>query len=261
MGCACGQHRRGGLILAADRAAAPKRGSAFERARKVEGGYARQLRKIALHIGELVNGMWMPDDPTSANRIDDAMARYAQILQPWAHAVGSRMVAEVGARDRRAWREMSAEIGRLLRQELTESEVGLLTQQRIADQVTLITSLPLDAAERVHKLTLEGITKGGRAKQVAQEIMRSGEVSKSRANLIARTEVSRTATDFTRARAESVGSTHFIWRTSQDSDVRESHRRLNGKTFRWDDPPECDPGHHALPGAIWNCRCYPEPVL
>lgn len=263
MGCTCHQHRRGGLILAADKAVAPKRGGAFERARKVENGYARQLRKIAAHIGELVNGIWVPDDLTASNRITQALERYSKILEPWAKAVGSRMVVEVGARDRRAWREMSAEIGRLMRRELDDTEVGLLTQQRIADQVTLITSLPIDAAERVQKLTLEGITQSTRAKEVAREITRSGEVSKSRANLIATTEVSRTATEFTKSRAESVGSTGYIWRTSRDGDVRHDHKVLEGKFIPWNDPPIADQrtGARAHAGCIYRCRCYPEPVF
>jgi SPP1 gp7 family putative phage head morphogenesis protein len=249
------------MMLALDRAGTKPAKSVFIRARKVEEGYSRRLRKIAAHIGELVNAMYDPDDPVATRHISDALDRYGMLLEPWARAVGSRMVAEVNARDKRAWRETSAEISRLMQAQLSDTAVGALTRQRLDDQVSLITSLPRDAAERVRKLTLEGITQGTRANQIAAEIMRSGEVSRSRANTIARTEVSRTGTEFTRARAESVGSTHFIWRSSRDGDVRKSHKALDGKTFRWDDPPECDPGHHALPGAIYNCRCWPEPVF
>ena len=235
--------------------------SRFTRTAKVERNYASQLRKIAKRIGDLVKEMYVPDDPVVANAIELALDRYARVIEPWARAVGKRMVAEIDRHDKQSWREHSAEMSMLMQEQLNNTEVGWLTQQRLADQVQLITSLPREAAERVHKLTLEGLTQGTRASEIAAEIMRSGEVSKSRANLIARTEVSRTSTEFTRARAEAVGSTHFVWRTSGDADVRPSHARLNGKTFRWDQPPECDPGHHALPGSIWNCRCAAEPVF
>jgi SPP1 gp7 family putative phage head morphogenesis protein len=128
------------------------------------------------------------------------------------------------------------------------------------EQVTLIKSIPLDAAKRVHRLTLEGIENSGRASEVAKEIMRSGEVAKSRATLIARTETSRTATVLTQARAEHIGSDGYVWRTSGDSDVRPSHRRMNGKFVPWNHPPTLDnlTGHA---GALPNCRCYPEPVI
>ncbi|MFX5937705.1 phage head morphogenesis protein, partial [Acinetobacter baumannii] len=79
-------------------------------------------------------------------------------------------------------------------------------QELLAEQVDLITSIPREAGQRVHELTLKGLEDSTRASEIAKEIMRSGEVAKSRAMLIARTEVSRTATSLTQARAQFVGS-------------------------------------------------------
>lgn len=250
--------RRHGLAF--DRAE-PSAKSAFLRARKAEVQYSRQLRKVARHIGDLVMGLFDAADPSSVGIVERALRRYATTIEGWAASVGGRMVTEVAARDRKAWMAVSREMGTAIHREIERAPTGALLRQRLADQVSLITSLPTEAAERVHKLTIEGLSNGTRASEIAAEIMKTGEVTKSRADLIARTEVSRTSTELTRARAESIGSTHFIWRTAGDSDVRPSHRALNGKSFAWNDPPECDPGHHALPGAIWNCRCYAEPVI
>jgi SPP1 gp7 family putative phage head morphogenesis protein len=235
--------------------------SSFIRSRKAEASYARQLLKIARWVGELVGELYDPDNPATADVIGEALNGYSRNIEGWANSVATRMVTEVAARDRRAWMQASRKIGKLLRAEIDSAPTGEVMRARMAEQVKLITSLPTEAAERVHKLTQEAIVDGTRAKQIEKEIMRSGDVSASRARLIARTEVSRTSTELTRARAEHVGSTHFIWRTAGDSDVRPSHKRLNGKTFTWNDPPECDPGHRALPGEIWNCRCYAEPVI
>lgn len=246
--------------LAYDRAQ-PSAKSLFVRARKAEVQYSRQLRKVARHVGDLVTGLFDATDPASIGIVERALRRYASTIEAWASSVGGRMVAEVAARDRKAWMAVSREMGTAIHREIEQAPTGALLRQRLAEQVSLITSLPTEAAERVHALTIEGLSNGARASEIAAEIMRTGEVTKSRADLIARTEVSRTSTELTRARAESIGSTHFIWRTAGDSDVRPSHRALNGKAFAWNDPPECDPGHHALPGAIWNCRCYAEPVL
>lgn len=230
------------------------------RSRKAEKFYARQLRKIAGHVGDLINAMWQPDDPTAANWIGDALERYARLLEPWARAVGQNMLAEVDARDRSAWRSIAAEMSALRRRELTETNMGALTQARLAEQVRLITSLPRDAAERVHKLTLEGLLQGTRASEIAKEIARSGEVTASRANLIARTEVSRTGSEFTRARAESAGSEGYIWRDSGDHDVRHSHHKMDGQFVRWDRPPTID-GMTGHAGCFPNCRCWPDPVF
>ena len=199
----------------------------------------------------------------SAARIREVLDRYAGTLRGWASSVAEKMVAEVNARDHRAWMAAGRKIGTQLRTDLAETEVGRVVKQRLADQVDLITSLPRDAAERVHRMALERITNSERAASLADEIMRTGEVTRSRANLIARTETSRTATELTRARAAAVGSTHFVWKTAGDSDVRTDHKKLNGKVFRWDDPPVADSrtGVKSLPGAIYNCRCYAAPII
>lgn len=218
------------------------------------------MLQIARHIGELLDGV-EPTDPTAVNELAAQYQRYSEILKPWAASVASRMLADVEHTDRRGWRNMSAEMGRMVRNEIESAPTGMVTQRLLFEQVGLITSLPTEAAERVQRLALEGLSNATRAEEVAAEIMRSGEVAKSRAMTIARTEVSRAHTAYTQARAQHAGSTMFIWRTSRDGDVRPSHKALNGKSFRWDEPPECDPGYHALPGAIFNCRCFPEPVF
>ena len=55
----------------------------------------------------------------------------------------------------------------------------------------------------------------------------------------------------------------YVWSTSQDSRVRDSHRRLNRKKFRWDDPPVVDPktGRRCHPGEDYGCRCVALPVF
>lgn len=247
------------LTLTMDRRATGAKAN-WQRARKVEASYARQLRRVAKHIGDIVLGFAL-DPIGQAQAIEKALAAYAKLIEPWAASVGHRMVTEVAARERAAWMEAARKMGVAIRKQIADAPTGIVMRQSLAEQVKLITSLPTEAAERVHHLSQEAVIQGGRASEIAAEIMRSGEVSRSRADTIARTEVSRTQVELAKANAMSVGSTHFIWRTVGDSRVRESHRKLNGQSFRWDDPPECDPGHHALPGGIWNCRCWAEPVV
>ena len=239
--------------LTYDRAAGVSVKSAWIRARKAEQQYAVQLRKIAHQI-DLLTKQFNPDEWASNGWIAESLEKYAQALEPWARAAGVRMVAEVAARDKQAWQQVAAQMGRALHKEIEEAPTGAAMRESLAEQVRLITSLPREAAERVHALTLQGIAEGTRAKEIAARIFETGDVTKARATLIARTEVARTATELVKARAVHVGSTEFIWRTAGDSDVRASHRKLNGKAFRWDKPPLCDPpDHEALPGCILNC--------
>lgn len=187
---------------------------------------------------------------------------YADLLHPWAETVAKYMVADVARRNLRAWEKNSEAIGRAIAVELEQAPTGSLYHMLMSDQVTLIKSIPLSAAERVHELTKNAMLGGHRAETLVADILNTGGITKARAKLIARTEVARTASNFTRARSEYAGSEGYIWRTSGDGDVRDTHRKMNGKFVRWDAPPKTDPGlapYHA--GCGPNCRCYPDPVL
>jgi SPP1 gp7 family putative phage head morphogenesis protein len=245
-------------LLAQDRAQ-PSARSAFIRAKKLETDYARRLRKVASHVQDIVKGFDVSTLPGSLFA-RTALEQYARILTPWAQAVGQRMVTEVAARDERSWFQISERMGKALRQEIATAPTGEVMRERMAEQVKLITSLPTEAADRVHRLALQGITEGWRADRIADEIMATGHVTRARANLIARTEVGRTSTLLTQARAEHVGSEGYNWRTAKDSDVRPSHKAMAGKFVKWTEPPTLD-GMTGHAGALPNCRCFCEPVI
>jgi SPP1 gp7 family putative phage head morphogenesis protein len=205
--------------------------------------------------------MFTPGDTSAVPTISDLLGRYSEALEGWAVKTASRMLEDVNRRDRQSWQELAAEMSHSLQQEIRTAPTGIEMQRLLDEQVTLIKSLPLDAAKRVHELTLKGLEDSTRASEIAKEIARSGEVTASRANLIARTEVARSASVLTQARAQHVGSEGYIWRTSGDSDVRHSHKEMNGKFVRWDSPPTLSDGTTTHAGQIYNCRCWPEPVL
>lgn len=227
--------------------------------RKIERFYSAQLRKIARQIGELISGA-PPSTILDSVLMTDRLRKYADLIGPWAQATAERMVGDVAQADRRAWRQHAAEMGRQLLREIDEAPTGVVHREAMQRQVELIKSLPTEAAERVHKLVTEGLTTGARSDQVAAEIMRSGEVAQSRADTIARTEVSRAASTLTQARAEHAGSVGYIWRTAHDGGVRPSHKAMEGRFVAWDAPPELD-GMTGHAGRLPNCRCWCEVTL
>lgn len=235
----------------------------FLKSRRAEAAFRRHLNSVADQIGRLVKGFAPNGVVRDLPGLEAALKKYADVIAPWARIVTGSMHADVSRRDAAAWEELSREMGRTLWREIKSAPTGLMLREALAEQVTLISSLPLEAAKRVHELTVEALTStASRAAEVAKEILRSGQVSKSRAMLIARTETSRTASLLVQSRAEWVGSTHYVWRTVGDSDVRPSHQRLNGKVFPWSDPPVSeDSGERSHPGQIYNCRCWPEVIL
>ena len=237
--------------------------ASFSRVRRAEAQYARQLRGVARHVGEIVRAMApAPGDMAAASLVRAALNQYSIALRSWATVVSARMIADVARRDATIWARLQEEMGRQLRSEIETAPTGHFLRGMLNENVDLITSLPTKAAQRVHKLTMEGLVQSTRASEISREIMRSGEVTTSRANLIARTEVARTASGLLEGRARHVGSEGYIWRTVGDSDVRKEHKKLNGQFFRWDSPPVAGSnGERAHAGQIYNCRCYPEPVF
>lgn len=220
-----------------------------------EREYYRQLRKVARHVGQLTE--LHQDGATLRPGYQRAIVAYAEQLGPWAEAVAALMLGNVSRTNANAWREASKEIGRKLR-DMPQLPTVIALQ---AEQVSLITSLPIDAAARAQRLAMEAATGGKRADEVAKEIARTGEVTDSRAKLIARTEVAKSNSMINEARSLSVGSTHYIWRTAEDEAVRESHADMEGVVVAWADPPTLSDGTTTHAGQIYNCRCFAEPII
>ncbi len=240
------------------RAAARKR---FAVATRLEKEYMRSLRQLSKQIDQIVKGMVPTGTADNSHQIAALLRSYSDTIRPWAQSIARRMLERVADKDEKAWIELSRDIGKSLRKELNDAPIGLPLQRLLDEQVHLITSLPLDAAQRVHKMTTEGLLQGRRASDIAKDILETGRVTESRAKLIARTEVARTAASLTQARSQHVGVTHYIWRTSKDPDVRESHKEMDGKVIPWDTAPTLSDGTKTHAGMIYNCRCYPEPVI
>lgn len=232
----------------------------FAQARNAETQYARQLRKVAKKVGEIIK--LYGSDPDQLPKLNLALKQYAAKVKPWARKAAQTMLLDVDRRNEGLWAEATKEMSKSIGREIRTAPTGKSLTAFLEEQVHLITSLPLEAANRVHELTLRGLERGGlRADEIADQIMKTGEVTRNRANTIARTEVARTASAMTMVRAKHIGSKGYVWRTALDSDVRDSHRKMEGKFVRWDKPPTLSDGTTTHAGMIYNCRCYPEPVI
>lgn len=234
--------------------------SSFKPKTRVERELARQLMKIAERSGGILSQYIrrLPDgsvEITDIAALSAALVRYAKQLEPWAIETATKAIQQISAQNLAAWKATGVAIG------LSDSLVKEAAAALLREQVSLITSIPTRMAERAQSLALEAQKTGARVSVIAAEIENSTKVAQSRAVLIARTEIAKANATLTQARAQSVGATHYVWRTAGDSDVRETHAELDGKVFAFDDPPYIDGegNHHA--GEFPNCRCYAEPIL
>src|SRR5260363_18491 len=82
------------------------------------------------------------------------------------------------------WKARMREMSRALRHEIRTAPNGEAMRALLDEQVTLIKSIPEEAARRVHEWALEGSQSGARSAEVAREILRSGDIAVGRAYLI-----------------------------------------------------------------------------
>src|SRR4051812_4674771 len=147
---------------------AQARGAGFHSVHRAETTYARQLRALARQIADIIEAYapHQPDDawePGELHRLEAALDAYAKASEPWATRAAGRMLHEVERRDRQAWRSYTEGMGEALRREIASFPTGATMERLLGEQVTLITSLPREASQRVHALTLEALSTGVRA--------------------------------------------------------------------------------------------------
>lgn len=156
-------------------------------------------------------------------------------------------------------KDMDRIFGAVLNLKLTRAEPYLVSAIKgfVTNNVSLITSIPDTHFKRVEQTVLRGIQAGKPNSVIKEEIQKSYKVSESRASLIARDQTAKFNGNLTELRQTEVGVTKYMWSTSGDERVRDSHREKDGVTFSWDDPPS-DTGH---PGEDYQCRCIAIPVF
>jgi SPP1 gp7 family putative phage head morphogenesis protein len=237
--------------------------------RRIEQAYRNALRASMQSLEDLLTGL---DDPIEIIR-QIKQFTLSKAFTIYAEATATKMVTHLFTDAGRTWRQAARKNsqGRLiyeaLRKEM-QGPVGSAVYHQIHRNAGIIKSLPFDISRKVNEHILTESMKGTRASDIAQQIKAFfPETTKAKANLIARTETSKTSTALTQARSESIGVNWYIWRTSEDARVRDSHKLMDGVLVQWTDPPspealdgEKSVGHYHA-GEIFNCRCYAEPII
>jgi SPP1 gp7 family putative phage head morphogenesis protein len=129
------------------------------------------------------------------------------------------------------------------------------------ENVALVKSIPERYLGDVESQIIRGMRQGVRWEDLAGTIEQRTGVAESHAQLVARDQVGKFFGSLNEERQRDLGVDSFRWRTARDNRVRESHERLEGKVFRWDDPPPGRDGEPIIPGDEINCRCQAEPLL
>ena len=152
----------------------------------------------------------------------------------------------------------------------------------VKENVSLIKSIGQNNLTQVKGVILRGIKGGYRHEEIMKNIFARFDVSKSRAKVIARDQVSKFNSDLSKMRQVHAGVETYEWDTAQDERVRgrpdgiypkarPSHWIMQGLVCRWDDPevylrngvwvPRTALMPKEAPGIPILCRCVALPRL
>ena len=133
----------------------------------------------------------------------------------------------------------------------------------VSQNVALIKTIPQETLSGMREIVYEGYRNGRTTTAILKEIQRTYSTNKKHARLIARDQMAKLNADLTKRQQTDAGVEEYKWSDSRDARVRPRHKHLNGKTFRWDDPPVVDTktGRRCHPGQDYQCRCVAIPVF
>lgn len=238
----------------------------FGQNRRLEIEYRNLLKSVGKKTNAIVK-RYNPDNPDSAIRATRELEILSNSIRDWARDKIAVVIYNLNSDSERKWQKHSSLIGQQLRLALRKRPLSPLMKRYLEENLTLLQSLPSQAAVRIQKIALEAVKTGGRSKSLIGEIQRIAEVTENKAKLIARTEVSRMTTGLIQARAEALEIDWYVWRTSEDARVRSSHDLMENVLVNWSDAPspellkgkKSNGNYHA--GCTFNCRCFPTPLI
>jgi SPP1 gp7 family putative phage head morphogenesis protein len=104
------------------------------------------------------------------------------------------------------------------------------------ENARLIGKMVEDEHQRVASIISSTFRSGGQITDARKEIQVALNVSKKRADLIAQNEYGNLYGQLDKQNNERLGIEYYEWHTRLDERVRRSHKVLEGKICRWDDP-------------------------
>jgi SPP1 gp7 family putative phage head morphogenesis protein len=235
-------------------------------ARALERGYTRELGAITRRMVRLtrraLDGVRVPG-PTRADAAGPDGVDWDRLrirLGRLADSSAAEIVAKYG---RRMGRFSAQEIERILGIDVSNEspELSALIEAWQRDNVALIRSIGEELHEDVREVVAEAAARGTRVETLATRLLERYDVTESRARLIARDQIAKGNAALNQARMGAAGITEYVWSTSRDERVRDSHKELEGRVFRFSAPPLVAPGRRCNPGEDYQCRCVAIPVL
>lgn len=193
-------------------------------------------------------------------------ARFEKVADRLAVRLAATVVQEAGKRSGTALKsalEQVAERVTIKPPSLQSGKLRTLYDAAVAENVSLIKSIPEQYLTQVEGAVMRSVTSGRGLADLVPELEKLGGVTERRATMIARDQTRKVYQTINRGRMQEMGLQKFEWVHSGGANKpRPLHVSYHGKIFDFDDPPVIDErtGEKGFPGQAVNCGCVAKPV-
>lgn len=130
-------------------------------------------------------------------------------------------------------------------------KLATLRKSWASENARLIRSIPDELLSKVARSVSDAVTSGESIESLKKRILDLTDITKRRAKVIARDQISKLRGAIARHESLSRGVLHYEWSTTKDDAVRTSHKVMNGKICSWID---VDIYKDALSDKAWKKR-------
>lgn len=236
----------------------------------------RELRAMAIEARALVRRL--AQVPETAQAMDAApndaahgfealRAKWGKRFEALAHAWSRRLVSDITAQSTAQLAHGLRDVASLhaIQSTLQAPRMRAIVEAAAEASVGLITRIPQRYLGDVQAQVMNAITTGSGLDKLVPYLTRRYKGDARHAHLVALDQIRKVSESVNAARVQSLGVEEYVWvATGGERYPRKlHHQHLNGKTFRYDDPPIIDSrtGERGIPGQAINCRCRARPVL
>lgn len=187
------------------------------------------------------------------DRFDEAAPRLAR----W-------FLRSVSARSERALMQILRDAGMTVKFKMTPSMRDVV-DATVAENVSLIRSIPLQYHQQVEGLVMRSVTAGRDLEQLNRDLLARYKITEKRAALISLDQNNKATSALMKARQTEMGIEQGVWLHSHaGKEPRPTHLANHGNVFSiqegWFDP---DPKvrERIWPGQLIRCRCTWKPIV
>ena len=223
-------------------------------------------------IERTVRSAWKRKPPVMARDDSPAITLAAELrsvgrewldrFEAFGRESGRRFAEQAAGQADRSFAAALREAGFTVQFRMTAAARDVL-QATIAEQVSLIRSIPSQHLTQVQGIVMRGVQAGRDLASIAESLQREFGVTKRRAATIARDQNNKSTAVMNRVRQTELGITKAIWRHSTaGKHPRRTHVEMDGQVYEvakgmWDS----DEKRFVLPGELINCRCFSKSII